>query len=303
MKCPKCDYLGFETGSRCRNCGYDFSLMEAETREPEDLPLTPRSGPPRPSEDLWIDPPPEGKGKHAVVAAAREDFELALPLLPGRGTRADEEPLVKMPAEPRAPLAVRRRPNPPKPRITPRTHRRMEEKLALEFAAEDPTPGPGAASGWKASASVADAAHRLAGEATASLARRAMAGLTDHLILLGVDLAIVYTTLRIAGLYLEDWRALPAVPLFTFLGLLKLSYFSAFTAMGGQTIGKMATGIRVVADDPLRLDPGRAIGRTLTGVLSVLPLGLGLLPALFGPEHRALHDRVARTRVVDLPSA
>ena len=27
MKCPKCAYLGFDTGERCRNCGYDFSLM------------------------------------------------------------------------------------------------------------------------------------------------------------------------------------------------------------------------------------------------------------------------------------
>ena len=27
MKCPKCNYLGFETGDRCKNCGYDFSLM------------------------------------------------------------------------------------------------------------------------------------------------------------------------------------------------------------------------------------------------------------------------------------
>ena len=26
MKCPKCGYLGFESGDRCRNCGYDFSL-------------------------------------------------------------------------------------------------------------------------------------------------------------------------------------------------------------------------------------------------------------------------------------
>ena len=26
MKCSKCGYLGFETGSRCRNCGYEFSL-------------------------------------------------------------------------------------------------------------------------------------------------------------------------------------------------------------------------------------------------------------------------------------
>ena len=29
MKCPKCAYLGFETGDRCKNCGYDFSLLSA----------------------------------------------------------------------------------------------------------------------------------------------------------------------------------------------------------------------------------------------------------------------------------
>ena len=29
MKCPKCSYLGFETGVRCKNCGYDFSLIAA----------------------------------------------------------------------------------------------------------------------------------------------------------------------------------------------------------------------------------------------------------------------------------
>ena len=27
MKCPKCLYIGFETGDRCKNCGYDFSLL------------------------------------------------------------------------------------------------------------------------------------------------------------------------------------------------------------------------------------------------------------------------------------
>ena len=27
MKCPKCRYIGFETGDRCRNCGYEFSLL------------------------------------------------------------------------------------------------------------------------------------------------------------------------------------------------------------------------------------------------------------------------------------
>src|SRR5260221_621629 len=31
MKCPKCAYLGFETGDRCKNCGYDFSLIGTST--------------------------------------------------------------------------------------------------------------------------------------------------------------------------------------------------------------------------------------------------------------------------------
>jgi uncharacterized RDD family membrane protein YckC len=38
-------------------------------------------------------------------------------------------------------------------------------------------------------------------------------------------------------------------------------------------------------------------------VLSLLPAGLGLLPAFFGHDRRALHDRLTGTRVVGLPSA
>ena len=37
MKCPKCQYITFDQGDRCRNCGYDFSLT---VDEPElDLPI------------------------------------------------------------------------------------------------------------------------------------------------------------------------------------------------------------------------------------------------------------------------
>ena len=43
MKCPKCLYIGFETGDRCKNCGYDFSLLgiaeEALESAPPELPL------------------------------------------------------------------------------------------------------------------------------------------------------------------------------------------------------------------------------------------------------------------------
>src|SRR5437764_12017787 len=39
MKCSKCGYLGFETGSRCRNCGYGFSLSsDYDLTQLPDLP-------------------------------------------------------------------------------------------------------------------------------------------------------------------------------------------------------------------------------------------------------------------------
>jgi len=127
------------------------------------------------------------------------------------------------------------------------------------------------------------------------------AGLTDHAILFGIDLIVLYSTLRMAGLTMEDWRLLPPVPMLAFLVLLKLSYFGAFTAACGQTIGKMAARIRVVSDDA-PLDPARAVRRTLMSAVSLLAFGAGFIPALLDPDHRALHDRVSRTRVVELPS-
>ena len=41
MKCPKCDYLGFETGDRCKHCGYDFSLLAAADSELADYDIHP----------------------------------------------------------------------------------------------------------------------------------------------------------------------------------------------------------------------------------------------------------------------
>jgi uncharacterized RDD family membrane protein YckC len=132
--------------------------------------------------------------------------------------------------------------------------------------------------------------------------RRLVAGVIDHTILLGVDAAVIYFTARMAGLAQSELGVLPIIPMALFLGLLKVSYFSAFTAIGGQTIGKMAVGIKVIAESG-RIDSALAIRRTLAGALSLLPLGLGFLPALIGSDRRALHDRLTGTRVVGLRSA
>ncbi|MBI2222995.1 MAG: RDD family protein [Acidobacteria bacterium] len=94
-------------------------------------------------------------------------------------------------------------------------------------------------------------------------------------------------------------QALPIVPLVTFLLLLDAGYTITFTAAVGQTIGKMATGIKVVDNDSDSQPPfGFAVLRTAAYAASLLPAGLGFLPALLGKDRRALHDRLAETRVI-----
>ena len=271
MKCPKCHYLGFETGDRCRNCGYDFSLIPAADAAMPDLPLREADAP-------AAEAPP-------------------LPLF-ARGGAADDEPLIKVPAAPRAPLAVRRTPEIPRPRTAARPVRRAEYEPVLQFV-DDTVPGDDDDVEISRPAVAEPAAPAATG---GFVGRRVLAAAIDLAILFGIDAAVVYFTLRMAALGMEDWRMLPPLPMLSFLAILKLSYFCAFTSVGGQTIGKMAARIQVVADDDESIDPVRAGWRVLAGALSMVTFGLAFIPALIGPDRRALHDRVARTRVVARPS-
>ena len=328
MKCPKCSYLGFETGDRCKNCGYDFSLLAAPPEPPDpDLNLNvadeeevppdadrswmdrlhtglddvteahemPEPALTAPSSTMMLEPPPPVRA------------ESSFPLFDPRQEK-DDEPLIKFPAAPRAPLSVRRTPEQPRLRTPARPD---GPPLSLEFADEsdvsselrlreslEPIDVPSRVSAQSERRAAQSDSERDA----SSLSRRLAAGVTDHAILFGIDLIVLYSTLRMAGLTMGEWASLPPVPMLGFLVLLKLSYFGAFTAACGQTIGKMAARIRVVADDA-PLDPARAIRRTIMSGVSLLALGAGFIPALLDPDHRALHDRVARTRVVALPSA
>ncbi len=297
MKCPKCHYLGFETGDRCKNCGYDFSLMTT-VHEPDEVEvdlMIELAGSNEPLPDLHLVTP---EPKPVVTPSAFPRAERALPLFARVMEDAGDEPLIKLPLAPRAPLAVRKTPEIPRLRAVPRPMRRAEP--ALEFSAEtepdvDLAPAPAAPR--------PAVAVPLLHAGTSGAGARAAAAAIDHAILLAIDLGVLYFTLRMAGLSMMDWRALPAAPLLTFLVFLKLAYFFAFTAVGGQTIGKMATKIRVVTDQDKAVDGARALQRTIAAAVSALVFGLGFVPALIGGERRALHDRVAHTRVVTLHSA
>jgi uncharacterized RDD family membrane protein YckC len=91
---------------------------------------------------------------------------------------------------------------------------------------------------------------------------------------------------------------LPLLPLAAFFLLLNGGYFVAFTAVGGQSIGKMAVGIKVVGQEDGSVPLGQATLRTLAYLVSALPLGAGFVPGIIRPDRLALHDRLAHTRVV-----
>jgi len=202
----------------------------------------------------------------------------------------EDEPLVKLPAAPRPPVAVRRTPEIPRIKPAERIVRSHDEGQ-LRFTERPPVARPIVVPSTKradAPAAPPDACEPRP---------RAAAAAIDVAVLLVVDLIVVYLTLRVAALTTADWRELPLSPLLVFLGLLKIAYFSAFAAVGGQTIGKMAAHIRVVTEEGGLLTPARAIQRTLAAMVSIVTFGAAFLPALIGAR-RALHDRVARTRVV-----
>jgi len=76
------------------------------------------------------------------------------------------------------------------------------------------------------------------------------------------------------------------------------AYFALFEASAAQaTPGKRLAGIQVVGPDGGRIGLPRAIARFLAAALSWLTLNLGHAMAAIAPEHRALHDRIAGTRV------
>jgi uncharacterized RDD family membrane protein YckC len=288
MRCPKCQYITFDSDDRCRNCGYEFALAAADesvdVRIARDEPESVRRG-----ADAFsaLDTPLGGAADRTSPppGARRAMTPADLPLFIER-VADDQAPLVTPPAVPRAPLAVRKAaPARPRPRGP------APDELPL-----GPPEHRDAFTSTDAGGDAGDTA-----AADTGVARRLGAGLIDVTILGGIGAAVVLLTLRVSQLTVEQWRVLPIVPMAAFLLLLCGGYFVLFTAAGGQTIGKMATGIRVVNagdDRPARIAFGTAVVRTVSCLGSVVALGAGFLPVLFSGDRRAFHDRVAETRVV-----
>jgi uncharacterized RDD family membrane protein YckC len=317
MKCPKCGYLGFERVERCRNCGYDFSL----TSSIPDPDLSIR-GDPRtidPLDDLsLIDAANAGPAARSADIVGDLDRVFGAPDVPAASTPPapavrsapirprqelplfgspipDDQPLITRVSPPRPPLAVRRA-TPEVAKLRTEQPRAATLDLALDLDGSASTPGmtPAAPGRMREEDSWSDDD----APSDAGVGARFLAVMIDLLILLVVDAVVIYFTMQICGIAVEDLNILPKGPLLAFLFVQNVGYLVAFTA-GGQTLGKMAVGIRIVPEeDGSTLDLGRAFLRTLMWLLLAVPAGLGFVTALFSRDHRGLHDRFAGTRVV-----
>ena len=323
MRCSKCQYISFDNGERCRNCGYEFSLSVEEdvldlpirTDEPSgplaDFSLAdldaPIAAPAAPVPTVPT-PPPAGP-RRSVSSPSTGSGEL--PLFRG-GSRDDDAPLVKLPAVPRMPVSVRKstvvtRP----PQAQPPVFEELEldldpeddfdleedENTDEEFEVEEVAPVRRAAPVHRTPPAPAGAAAEVA-----PILPRILAAVIDLGLLIGMDALVLSLTLKACDLKFTEAAAIPVVPFAAFVLLLNGSYVAAFTAVGGQTIGTMLTGIRVVTSEEDawtdRVPVGPSALRALGYLLSALPAGLGFLPVLIGSERRGVHDRLAHTRVV-----
>lgn len=320
MKCPKCGYLGFEHVERCRNCGYDFSLTSAGVTP--ELPIRRDPASEHPIDDLslldqtmaanaarpGVTPDLDGPGL-TTTATSASATPGELPLFGMSGTSArpaasstagttipDDQPLITKASPPRPPLAVRRK--------TPEVRRMRVDaprpaSLDLTMEADPVTPARGVLDpAARARADFWARARDDNASEAATVGARFVAVVIDLLILAVIDAIVIYFTMQICGITFGEIGMLPKAPLVAFLFVQNGGYLVAFTA-GGQTLGKMAAGIRVVAaDTESTLDVGRASLRTLMWFVLAVPAGLGFLTALLSRDHRGLHDRLAGTRVV-----
>jgi uncharacterized RDD family membrane protein YckC len=131
-----------------------------------------------------------------------------------------------------------------------------------------------------------------------------------------IDAVLVTGTGLLLRLVLPDT---PRLGEYGIAAVLSLAYFvPIMVSTNGRTLGKMATGIRVIRTDQLPMNPSRVVLREyvlkslvptlltdLLGLVSVILVPVGLLLVvldylwpIWDPERRAVHDMLARTRVV-----
>ena len=196
----------------------------------------------------------------------------------------------------------------------------QESPPADEPPAPPPPPGKGASSHAAAAHAIAEARAQAAAAERARVpsgeadrAERDYTGLVTRAIAFGIDALIIdLVAIVVAGIVtlalslfqmpsgLDTALAAIGAALYVMWGG---AYFTTFWSTTGQTPGARMLRFRVLApgEQRGRITPRRALVRLIAMVLAAIPLLAGYLMVLFDDRRRGLHDRLARTVVVDAP--
>ncbi len=113
--------------------------------------------------------------------------------------------------------------------------------------------------------------------------------------LMGVAIGLVGTLLT---MYSADGPA-PMDRLIILGGLIfSIAYYLATWTKSGQTLGKMAVGIKIVGPDGQPPSGGKAVLRYLGYILNGILLSIGFLWAAFDRKRQGWHDKIAGTYVI-----
>jgi uncharacterized RDD family membrane protein YckC len=118
------------------------------------------------------------------------------------------------------------------------------------------------------------------------------AAFVERLAAFALDSILIVIVVQILNFHDEEMRV-------TFL--LALVYHVSFWTLKGTTLGGIICQLRLVRTDGSPVGFPEALVRGLTGIFSLMVLGIGFLWILRDPESQAWHDRVAGTYVVKVP--
>jgi len=131
--------------------------------------------------------------------------------------------------------------------------------------------------------------------------RRLVAYIIDSIVLsvigCGVSAGIIAVVALLSG-GSEDAVARLDLPVQCLGLLIAAGYFVVFWATTGQTLGKMAMGIKVISTNGLPVSWGKAVLRYIGYIVSGIPLSLGFIWAAFDAKRQGWHDKIASTYVV-----
>ena len=274
MRCPKCHYISFGSAERCRNCGYEF-LLAVETPPPVDLPIQSDDERAGPLADFVL---AERAPAPLPTSVLSELTSPALPVLVPVLVRAQDwqrarawPPSVRRPGRrvSTSPCSAVKRVTTRRSSLRPRFRERRcrcagasprppgREPIARSHPMSRSRDRPAScASGIavRRRRSLRAACRSTPRSPTSSSRRQSLPAcspvVSTSSCWLPIDAAVLYFTLLVVELPPAEIRSLPGVPLGVFLLLLNGGYLALFTIAGGQTIGKMLTRIKVVADRP-----------------------------------------------------